>query len=103
MLRNLNKADWNLFRESLDMLEWPGMNDGSSLDDLADRFEKLVKGALENSCPKKLVSNKRINSRWDHELEESLKKVRHLRDWRNRCHFDEKDYKVAKKEHLGLV
>ena len=32
------------------------------------------------------------------ELEESHKKVSHLRDWRDRSRFDEKDYKVAKKE-----
>ena len=45
-LRNLNKADWILFRESLDMVEWLVIRDSSSLNDLADRFEKLVEGAL---------------------------------------------------------
>ena len=51
-LSNLNKVDWNLFRKSLDMVEWPVTDDGSSLDDPADRFERLVDGALEKSLPK---------------------------------------------------
>ena len=103
VMRNLNKANWNLFRESLDMVEWPVVEEESRLEELADKFEDLVEGALERACPRRLVSNKRINSWWDHELEKSLEKVRHLRDWRDRSHFDEEDYKVAKKAHLQLV
>ena len=61
-LRHLNKANWNVFRESLDMVEWPVIGDGSSLNDLADKLEKLVEGALEKACPKKPASNMRINS-----------------------------------------
>ena len=102
-LRNFNKANWNLFRESLDMVEWPVIDDDSRLGDMADRFESLVEGALEKACPKRPASNKRINSWWDHELEESLKKVRHLRDWKDKSHFDEKEYKAARKVHLHLV
>ena len=62
-----------------------------------------MEGALEKACPRKPVTNKRINSWWDHELEKSLGKVRYIREWRNRSHFDDMDYKVAKKEHLQLV
>ena len=102
-MRNLNKANWNLFRESLDMVEWPVIEEESRLEDLAGKFESLVEGALERACPRRPVSNKRINSWWDHELEKSLAKVRHLRDWKDRSHFDENDYKVAKKAHLQLV
>ena len=102
-LRNLNKANWKLFKESLDMAEWPVIDEDSRLEDLAERFESLVEGALEKACPKRLASNKRINSWWDHELEKSPKKVRHLRDWKDRSHFDENDYKAAKKTHLNLV
>ena len=102
-MRNLNKANWNLFRESLDMVEWPVIEEESRLEDLAGKFESLVEGALERACPRRPVSNKKINSWWDHELEKSLVKVRHLRDWRDRSHFDENDYKAAKKAHLQLV
>ena len=31
-MRNLNKANWNLFRESLDMIEWPVIEEDSRLD-----------------------------------------------------------------------
>ena len=102
-MRNLNKANWNLFRESLDMAEWPVIDEESRLEELAGNFESLVEGALERACPRRPVSNKRINSWWDRELEKSLERVRHLRDWRDRSHFDENDYKVAKKAHLHLV
>ena len=102
-MRNLNKANWNLFRESLDMVEWPVIDEESRLEELAGKFESLVEGALEKACPRRPVSNKRINSWWDHELEKSLEKVRHLRDRRNRSHFDETEHKVAKKERLHLV
>ena len=102
-LRNLNKANWKIFRESLDMVEWPVIDEDSRLEDLAERFESLVEGALEKACPKRPASNKRINSWWHHELEKSLKKVRHLRDWKDRSHFNENDYKAAKKAHLHLV
>ena len=78
-LRNLNTAPWNLFRESLDKVERPVIEDDSSLNDLADKFENLVEGALEKAYPKKPASNKRISSWWDHQLEESIPKVRHLR------------------------
>ena len=75
-LRNLNKADWKLFRESLDIVEWPVIDEDSRLEDLAERFESLVEGALEKACPNKISIglNKRINSWWCHELEKSLKK-----------------------------
>ena len=102
-VRNLNKANWKLFRESLDTVKWPVINKDSRLEDMAERFESLVEGALEKACPKRLASNRRIKSLWDHELEESPKKVRHLRDWKDRSHFDENDYKVANKAHLHLV
>ena len=102
-MRNLNKANWKVFRESLDMAEWPVINEDSRLEELAERFESLVEGALEKAHPQRPVSNKRINSWWDHELEKSLERVRHLRDWKDRSHFDENDYKVAKKAHLHLV
>ena len=61
-MRNLNKANWMLFRESLDMVEWPVIGEDSRLEDSAERFESLVEGALEKVCPKRQVSNKRINS-----------------------------------------
>ena len=102
-MRNLNKANWNLFRESLDMAEWPVIDEESRLEELAGNFESLVEGALEKACPRRPVSNKRINSWWDHELEKSLEKVRHLREWRNRSQCDDTDYKAAKKAHLHLV
>ena len=86
-LRHLNKANWNLFRESPDMVEWPVIGDGSSLNDLADKLEKLVEGAHEKACPKKPSSNKKINSWRDHELEESLQRVTNLRDWKDRTDF----------------
>ena len=94
-MRNLNKANWKVFRESLDMAELPVINKDSRLEELAERFEILVEGALEKACPKGPVSNKRINSWWDHELEKSLEGVRHLRDWKDRNHFDENDYKCS--------
>ena len=102
-MRNLNKANWKLFRESLDKVEWPVIDEDSRLEDLAGRFESLVEVALEKACPRRLVSNKRINSWWDHELEKSLERVRHLRDWRDRSRLDERDYKAAKKAHLHLA
>ena len=102
-MRNLNKANWKLFRESLDMIEWPVIEEDSRLEELADRFESLVEGELEKACPRRLVSNKRINSWWDHVLEKSRDRVRHLRDWRDRSHFNEIDYKVAKKAHSHLL
>ena len=79
-MRNLNKANWNLLRESLDMVEWQVIDEESRLEELAGNFESLVEGALEKACPRRLVSNKRINSCSDHELEKSLEKVRHLRE-----------------------
>ena len=85
------------------MVEWPEIDEDSRLEDLAARFESLVEGALEKACPKRPASNKRINSWRVHELEKSLKKVRHLRDWKDRSHFDENDYKAAKKAHLHPV
>ena len=51
-MRNLNKANWNLFRESLDMVEWPVIEEESRLEDLAGKFESLVEGALERALPK---------------------------------------------------
>ena len=36
-------------------------------------------------------------------LRNHLKKVRHLRDWKDKSHLDENDYKAAKKAHLHLV
>ena len=45
-LRNLNKADWKLFRQSLDMVEWPVIDDDSRVEDLAERFERW-KGHLK--------------------------------------------------------
>ena len=51
-LRNLNKANWNLLRESLDGVDWPVIEDDFSLNYLADKFEKLVEGALEKSLSK---------------------------------------------------
>ena len=85
------------------MVEWPVIDEDSMLEDMAERFESLVEGALEKACLKRLALNKRINSWWDYEDEESLKKVRHFRDWKDRSHFDGNDYKVAKKAHLHLV
>ena len=78
-IRNLNKANWNLFRESLDMVEWPVIDKEFRLEELAGKFERLVEGALEKACPRRPVSNERINSWWDHEHEKSCEKVRHLR------------------------
>ena len=49
--RNLNKAGWKPFRESLDMVEWPVIDEDSRLEDMAERFESLVEGALEKACP----------------------------------------------------
>ena len=40
-LRNLNKANWKLFRESLDMVEWPVIDEDFRLEELAERFEKF--------------------------------------------------------------
>ena len=85
------------------MVEWPVIDEDSRLEELAEKFESLVEGALEKACPKRPASNKRINSWWDQDLEESLQKVRHLRGWKDRSHFDENSYKVAKKAHLHLV
>ena len=46
-MRNLNKANWKHFSETLDMVEWPVIDEDSRLEDLAERFESLVEGALE--------------------------------------------------------
>ena len=61
-LGNLNKTNRKLFRESLDSVEWPVIDEDSKLEDMVDRSESLVEGELEKVCPKRPASNKRINS-----------------------------------------
>ena len=99
-VEELKQSQLEFFRESLDMVVWPVIEDGSSLNDLANKFVKLLEGALEKACPEKKTASNKGNSWWDHKLEESLQKVRDRRDWKDRNQFDEIDYKVAKKEHL---
>ena len=52
------------------MVEWPVIDEDSKLEDMADRFESLVE--VEKAAQRDLGSNRRTNTWWDLELEESL-------------------------------
>jgi ribonuclease HI len=77
--RNLRKADWATFRESLLVTKLPNISpDGSNLDECADSFESMVKVALDAACPLKTSTPVKPNSWWNESLEKQRKVLRRL-------------------------
>ena len=51
--RNLKKANWKIFKETLEASDWPEVESDSDLDKLADLFQNIIMAALDSACPMK--------------------------------------------------
>jgi ribonuclease HI len=68
--RNLAKANWDLFREKLGILNCADIRiDGGNLDECAEQLEKRIGDALEAACPARPALDRRPMSWWTNELE----------------------------------
>ena len=53
LFRNFEKANWELFKTSLEAETWPEVEIEKNLDDLAKIFQSKIKAALDIACPLK--------------------------------------------------
>jgi hypothetical protein len=117
LARNYNKMDWGAFGKALkESLEPNGehRNDavgctststrnGGDLERAAADFTSELQTILDITCPKKAVMQRRPNSWWNQELEESRHKVRELSKRRTRSLAEGLRYKLARNRHRKLI
>jgi hypothetical protein len=116
LARNYNKMDWGAFGKALkESIEPNGehrntlwdvrhatRNEGD-LERAAADFTSELQTILDITCPKKAVMQRRPNSWWNQELEESRQRVRELSKSRTRSLAEGLRYKLARNRHRKLI
>jgi ribonuclease HI len=116
LARNYNKMDWGAFGKALkESLEpngehrntlWDVRHAARNEGDLgraAADFTSELQTILDITCPKKAVMQRRPNSWWNQELEESRQRVRELSKSRTRSLAEGLRYKLARNRHRKLI